>query len=206
MGVRAVIVQHGEKAREPGDPGLTALGRRQAEEVATAVASLYPVAEVWSSPMRRAVETAEPLAAATGLRLQTDDRLRERMNWEGPQVQSLDEFLTEWQQTSLDRAHTPRSGDSSEAAARRFIAAITEIALRLEPDNCLAVVAHGGVTVDCLRTVAGDQFIDDRQPQLWAEGVPCGAVTILDWSGARWKINGLPSTAHLSGSTTHRPA
>ena len=39
-----------------------------------------------SSPLRRAWETAAAIAAATGLRVQLDDRLRERLNWEGTQT------------------------------------------------------------------------------------------------------------------------
>ena len=73
------LVQHGDKERSPGDPGLTELGRRQAAVTArwlreTELKALY------SSPLRRARETAEPVGAATGLAVQVDSRLRERLN------------------------------------------------------------------------------------------------------------------------------
>jgi broad specificity phosphatase PhoE len=35
------------------------------------------------APMRRAQETAECIAAVTGLAVQADARLRERLNWDG---------------------------------------------------------------------------------------------------------------------------
>lgn len=68
-----------------------------------------------------------PLAAAIGVEVGTDLRLRERMNWEGEQDQALEDFLAESQVATNDRSYVPRSGDSSEQAAARFIEAITEL-------------------------------------------------------------------------------
>lgn len=200
------MVQHGEKLREPGDPGLTALGREQAERTARSAANRFGLVGVWASPLRRAVETAMPLAAAIGVEVGTDLRLRERMNWEGEQHQSLEDFLAEWQVATDDRSYVPRSGDSSEQAAARFIEAINEFTNQLPIDATLAVVAHGGVTVDMLRTIAGDEYIQACLPELLTDGVPCGAITVLDRIGLRWQVDELPSTAHLDQAVHHRPA
>ncbi|HKD22365.1 MAG TPA: histidine phosphatase family protein [Rhizomicrobium sp.] len=62
---RLYLVRHGRAAAtfaEAADPGLDALGRSQAEAVATRLAPLGPFALV-SSPLKRARETSEPLAA-----------------------------------------------------------------------------------------------------------------------------------------------
>lgn len=48
------------------DPGLTELGHRQAARVVDALAG-EPVTAIYSSPMRRARETADPLVTARGL-------------------------------------------------------------------------------------------------------------------------------------------
>src|ERR1700733_13412791 len=58
------LVQHGDKERIPGDPGLTEVGKGQAAVTArwlqgTGLRALY------SSPLRRARETAEPIGQAT---------------------------------------------------------------------------------------------------------------------------------------------
>ncbi len=200
------MVQHGEKLREPGDPGLTALGREQAERTARSAANRFGLVAVWASPLRRTVETAMPLAAAIGVEIGIDPRLRERMNWEGEQHQALEDFLAEWQVATNDRSYVPRSGDSSEQAAARFIEAITELTDELPPDATLAVVAHGGVTVDTLRTIDGDENIRLSRPELLTDGVPCGAITVLERSGLTWQVNELPSTAHLDQAVHHRPA
>ena len=62
---RIVLVRHGQADAAWGDaldPALSALGRAQAEGVAEALASRGPLPIV-TSPLRRCVETAAPLAA-----------------------------------------------------------------------------------------------------------------------------------------------
>lgn len=77
-----VLVRHGLPMRvenEPGvpaDPPLSEVGRDQARRVADWLAPEgFDV--VYSSPMRRAVETAEPLAERLGLEVTIDDELAE---------------------------------------------------------------------------------------------------------------------------------
>jgi len=78
--VRLILVRHALPHRELGGtaaaseaggvngagPGLTALGRRQAARVADALAG-EPLVALYTSPLLRARQTAEPLAAARGL-------------------------------------------------------------------------------------------------------------------------------------------
>src|SRR6476619_1476655 len=73
-----VLVRHAEPIRigpeetggEAVDPQLTARGRDQAERLGTWLAA-EPVHHVVSSPLRRALETAQPLADAHGLVVET---------------------------------------------------------------------------------------------------------------------------------------
>jgi len=63
--VRLYLVRHGRAEAgfgESMDPGLDALGREQAEAAAAKLAPLGPL-PILSSPLRRARETAAPLAA-----------------------------------------------------------------------------------------------------------------------------------------------
>jgi hypothetical protein len=76
------LVQHGEKEPGPGDPGLTELGRMQVTRTGRWLGGLG-VGALWTSPMRRARETAGCIASVTGLTVQADARLRERLNWDG---------------------------------------------------------------------------------------------------------------------------
>ncbi len=86
MSLQVVIVQHAEKESTPGDPGPMETGHQQAQACGAALARLGPFDEIWSSPLRRAMETAAHLAEALGMPdtvVRRDDRIRERMNWPG---------------------------------------------------------------------------------------------------------------------------
>jgi broad specificity phosphatase PhoE len=55
--------------------------------------------------MRRARETADCIAAVTGLAAQPDARLQERLNWDGGTP--FDAFLELWARTARDRDLAP---------------------------------------------------------------------------------------------------
>jgi broad specificity phosphatase PhoE len=78
-----VLVRHGEtdwnaeeRAQGHADVPLNAVGRAQAATVAPVLAELKPK-RLWSSDLTRAMQTAEPIAAAAGLAIEPDARLRE---------------------------------------------------------------------------------------------------------------------------------
>lgn len=108
-----VLVQHGEKHRAPGNPGLTLRGREQALRTAVRLAEEGEPLAVYSSPLKRAAETASVIAGHFGLAVHDDERLRERINWDGPDARSIDAFLADWERTTVDRDFVPASGDSS---------------------------------------------------------------------------------------------
>jgi probable phosphoglycerate mutase len=59
------------------NPGLTGLGHEQAQHAAEALARDSDFDVLYTSPLRRAVETAEPIAKALGLELRSQPWLRE---------------------------------------------------------------------------------------------------------------------------------
>ena len=193
-----LIVQHGEKERLPGDPGLTDKGRHQAASAGRWISERFTVDGLWSSPLRRATETASEVARWVGSAVRTDDRLRERMNWAGPATQPLQAFLAEWSLSSADRSYVPCYGDSSSMAAERFLAALDEMR---STGSVIVVVAHGGVTVDALRTILGDEGLLSKSPELMSEGVPGGAITLLVWRAWNWEAKIIASTGHLATVT-----
>jgi len=86
-----VLIRHGETVHNAAgiaqgwqDSALSERGARQVLRLAERIARLKPTA-LFSSPLSRALATAQPIAEATGLEIQTLDELRE-MNyggWEG---------------------------------------------------------------------------------------------------------------------------
>src|SRR3989442_1516509 len=64
--------EHGQGA----DPDLSDAGRAQVARLPEALAR-FPISRLLSSPQRRAIQTAEPIAAARELALEIDDRFAE---------------------------------------------------------------------------------------------------------------------------------
>ena len=76
---RIYIVRHGEAAAtfaQHRDPGLSELGREQAKRAATLLKESGPL-RILTSPLLRAKETAQPLAAIWNAKPEIDDRFAE---------------------------------------------------------------------------------------------------------------------------------
>jgi broad specificity phosphatase PhoE len=143
--------------------GLTGTGREQAVHTGRRLRSLG-VSLLYSSPMRRARETAEGIASVTGLTVQCDARLRERLNWDGSLP--FEAFLDLWAQTMRDRDWIPAAGESSRQAGLRLEEFLSGLADMPGP---VAAVTHGGVTVDLLRNLLGDDAVPAA---VLAAGIP----------------------------------
>jgi len=180
----AYLVQHGEKEPTPGDPGLTPAGRQQASRTGRWLHGRGAHA-LYTSPMRRARETADHIASVAGLAVQPDARLAERLNWDGSQP--YEAFLALWARTTEDRDFIPPGGESSRQAAARLQAFLAAL-----PDTPgpVAVVTHGGITTDLLRNLLDE---DALPPDLLTAGIPPCAVTTIDDLTVM-----IASTAHLS--------
>lgn len=155
------LVRHGETTwnwlgRMQGhrnEPLLTPTGRRQAEELAKRLAS-RPVERVLSSDLRRAVETALPIAAAFDLPVELDPRLRERSLgvMEGESSERLTPRLSGIRDGKVtDPDARPPDGESVRNLYGRVASVVVDLAGD-EPVGDTVVVAHGGV-VRVLRAI-----------------------------------------------------
>ena len=124
------LVRHGESLSNvegrlcgiPPGPGLTERGRQQAEAAARRLLGrgVRP-SRIVSSPLARAIQSAEPLARATGLKVELHDALREVTfgAWEGMRTDDLwaDEGFRAW---CLDPERvTPPGGERLSEVAWR---------------------------------------------------------------------------------------
>ncbi|MEY9887051.1 broad specificity phosphatase PhoE [Catenulispora sp. MAP12-49] len=180
------LIQHAEKLREPGDPDITRLGRAHAA-LTGRWARRTGIRRVYCSPLRRSRETAQIIADAVAVQPVEDKRAIERMNWDG--TMPFADFGAEWARTVEDRAYVPAIGDSSHAAADRLLALVRAVGAS---DSPAAIVTHGGVTADLLRTLLGDSAVGDS---LLTTGVPSCAITTLNGTA----VESVASVEHLAG-------
>ncbi|MGB8644585.1 MAG: alpha-ribazole phosphatase [Anaerolineae bacterium] len=131
------LIRHGEsewnhcgKYTGRQDISLSALGRQQAEQIAHRLSG-ERIAAIYSSPLKRAQETAAPLARAHGLPVQLEPGLAEihHGDWEGlttsEVVERFPDEYAQWQ-TEPHRVQMP-AGESLDDVTRRSWAAFERI-------------------------------------------------------------------------------
>lgn len=145
---------HRTEAGEGSDPELSEEGWRQARRLPDALAR-FPVTRLISSPQRRAVQTAEPVAKATGLTVDIDDRLAEYdrgLSHYVPIEQVRKERPEEW--ARMADGHLPSSVDEDEFRGR-VRAALDGIVAAADHEETVAVFSHGGVINVILHELLG---------------------------------------------------
>src|SRR6202000_2593946 len=130
---------------EPGqgaDPDLSDEGRVQAARLPDALAR-FPITRLVSSPQRRAVQTADPVAAVLGREIESEDRFAEYdrdLPVYIPIEQIRAENPQEW--ARMAQGHLPSTVDEDGFRAR-VRAAIDNVAATAQHDDTVAVVSHG---------------------------------------------------------------
>jgi len=100
------LVRHGIKVKSVGDVKLAIEGIQQAKKTASYFENKQ-VKEIFSSPLRRAKETAKYISDSSKISVREDIRLRERANWGDIPGQSFDEFVENWDKCSIERDYVP---------------------------------------------------------------------------------------------------
>jgi probable phosphoglycerate mutase len=143
-----ILIRHGlpEKVvRDDGgaaDPELSATGHLQAQKMAEYLQS-EPIAKIYSSPMRRAAQTAEPLASLLDLPVTLVDGVAEydqQADHYIPVEQLKEENYAAWK--ALMRGDL--QGYDFEAFVDRAIAALNDIIANHRGET-VAVTCHGGI-------------------------------------------------------------
>jgi broad specificity phosphatase PhoE len=143
--MQLLVIRHALPLRsEPGegsDPELSEEGIEQAKRLPDALAR-FPIARIVSSPQRRAVQTAQPVADALGLTVEIDDRVAE-YDRDLAHYTPIEEASQEDLQRLIE-GHLP-GGVDEDAFIARVKAGVADIAASAEHDDTVAVFSHGGV-------------------------------------------------------------
>jgi probable phosphoglycerate mutase len=156
--MQVLLIRHALPLRsdhgEGSDPELSDEGLAQVERLPKALAR-FPISRVVSSPQRRAMQTAEPVAAARELPVDIDDRFAEYdrdLPHYIPVEQIRDENPREWARMAEGRL--PSAVDE-HAFRARVRSAVDDLVAAAEPEDTVAVFSHGGVINVLLHEILG---------------------------------------------------
>ncbi|QIP86770.1 bifunctional RNase H/acid phosphatase [Streptomyces sp. Tu 2975] len=149
-----VLLRHGETVLTPqkrfsgsggSDPVLSAVGRRQADAVAAALAERGTIQAIISSPLRRCRETADAVAAKLGLGVSIEEGLRETdfAAWEGLTYAEVRErYPDDLEAWLASPKAAPTGGGESFATVARRVAATRDKLLALHQGRTILLVTH----------------------------------------------------------------
>ncbi|GIV76353.1 MSMEG_4193 family putative phosphomutase [Litorilinea aerophila] len=183
-----LLIRHGENdwvgsnrlaGRTPG-VHLNERGRQQVQQLIELL-SRQPVSAIYSSPLERCLETAQPVAEALGLPVITEEAVQEvdYGDWQGGELKALSQ-TPEW---SLVQHH-PSSfrfpgGESLREVQFRAVTAIERMRER-HPNQLVAVFSHGDVIRTSLAHYMGTPL--DLFQRI---GIGTASISGLAFHGAR---------------------
>lgn len=204
--MRLVLVRHGQTSCNVENIWhgwdhceLTEEGRSQAGAVASRLAG-EPVAGVYSSDSRRALQTAAAIAAPHGLQAVPDAGLRERHAgaFEGLSMHEIvSRHPTVWQDRAADLwGWGPPDGEAFHTVLERGLAVIHGLAER-HPHDTIVVVSHMTM-VRALICHLGHIPLEETYTQPF----PSTGVTMITIEGGESRLEVLNDASHVDGATT----
>jgi broad specificity phosphatase PhoE len=189
-------VDHRHSGRPPGPP-LTARGRLQAEAAASILAASVPApALVVSSPLLRALQTAQALAArlAGGVRVEGDLREVGFGRWEGLDDAALMgvEGYAEYHRDP--EGHPPPGGERLSEIRVRMTRCLDALA-RLGAGGAIAAFSHYDPMLAFYMHVTGGDYRDRQELSL--SNV---AIAHFRHDGQKWHFLGVDRRASLAGA------
>ena len=201
MPTRVLLLRHAETVNPlvfhgaESDVGLSERGRRQAERLTPVLAESRPAAVI-SSAMRRAVDTAAPVAAACGLTLRVEPDLHERRVGALSGTSTLGkegvwpDTLRRW--VAGETGYAPPGAESFDAIRDRVLPVWRRLTCEYEGQT-MVMVAHGIVIRVLLLTE-----LPGLGPGEWHKLGPIRnlAINELLWTGAAWepvRLNEVPT-------------
>jgi probable phosphoglycerate mutase len=173
----------------PADPPLSPEGRRQAERLVAWLAD-EAIDAVYTSPLRRARETAEPLARARGLCARLEPGVAEFDPLAASYV-PLEEIKAENRELWRELVGGGLTAGVDVALFRRTVAAAIERSVAAHAGARVAIVCHGGVVNAWAAEVLG------IEPTLFFQPAYTSVSRFLAAGSGERSILSLNETAHL---------
>lgn len=204
---QVLLVRHGQSAPfvegDPfplvdgqGDPPLSTLGRWQAEQVGTRLAS-EPIDAIYATSLQRTSQTATPLSTALAKQIGIEPDLREvflgvgegglfrKMAAEGHPSTEAMRANREWGEVE--------GAETNSQFAGRTVPALQRLA-GLHPDQLIAVFVHGGTIASLLGHALGINMFSMM-------GSRNSAISHVVVNGNQWIIRSFNDAAHAGPLT-----
>ncbi len=181
-----LLIRHGHTAfvgnavagRQQGI-ALNDVGLREAERLVSRLSST-PIHAIYSSPLLRARQTAEPLSQARGLPLVERERLAEIDfgTWTGQKFSDLENDL-DWKRYNLLRSGSRCPGGESILDVQvRMVTELEELR-SLHPDQTVALFSHGELIRSTVVHLAGIPM--DLMLRIEVLPVSITSFTLAEW-------------------------
>jgi probable phosphoglycerate mutase len=211
MSLTLYFLRHGQTALSRDDvfcgSGLNHELTPDGLQMAQAFAAAYrakPWLAVYSSALRRAVDTALPLCDALGITNQARPDLNEIAygKWEGQTRGKVDrEYHDDYVSWLADPAwHAPTAGELAITVATRSLGVIDEIKSEFTDGNIL-IVSHKATIRIILCSLLGIDVGRFR----YRLGCPVGSVSVVEFSLEGPLLHSLADRSHLSASLQALP-
>lgn len=206
-----IIVRHGySQANEAGyltgqsDVPLAKLGEIQAEKTAAEIFKKYKIDGIYSSPLKRARQTAEPIAKLFKLPVVLENDLQEinAGEWEG---HTPDELLAKYpKEFSLWKNDVGNArctgGESVLEVQNRAVATLKKIA-KANLGKTVAVTTHACFIRTAFCAFYGLTLADMKNLQ-WE---PNASISVVSYKSGVFTIEERGKADHLAGITTTLP-
>lgn len=201
---RIVLVRHGqtewnrvERFRGRADVPLNDTGLAQAAAMGERVAAEWSPAAIYSSPLSRAVKTADAIATHSNVPVQVHPGLADidYGKWQGL---TAEEARTRWPDEVDAWYSRPQDaripgGETFDGLRHRAMSVLKELGERHEGQT-IVLVGHTVINRIILLGVLG--LGNDRFWRLRQE--PC-AISVCEWDGADYVLVSMNDTCHLRG-------
>jgi len=199
---RIILIRHGqtiwnkvERIRGQVNIPLDETGQAQAQATAARVLLEWRPVAVYSSPLLRAVQTAQPIADGLGQEVRTLVGFND-MNfgqWQGLSPEEVTQRWPEQAQAWLKAPHTVTfpAGESLDGVRQRSMATLMQLVER-HPGQEVALVGHTVINRVVLCAVLG---LDNSN--YWRIGQDTCAINVFEWQKGVFFIHSLNDTCHL---------
>lgn len=179
----------------PGPP-ITELGRQQAQALAAALGD-EPVVAVYASKATRARQTAEPLAEAKAVDVQSVEGVHEvglgDLEGRGDKASMRAYMAVTRQWIRGDLGVSMPGGETGAHLRARYVTAVAELRAKHEPSDpggIVALISHGGAIrlnagwlAGNVRPELADQGLIPNTGIVVLETLPDAGWTCLSWAG-----------------------